>query len=153
MLDPVRAKLKFVGVTAGAFAGGVLLASGLDWTTGSHAATLLQTTPRPAASEVRPVAELSQAFISIAESVTPAVVSIETERAPRARRRGEQDEEGGQVFPFGFPFPQGQPRVPQEASGSGFLITADGYIITNNHVIEGADQINVILTDNRQIRA
>jgi hypothetical protein len=41
MLDPVRAKLKVVGVTAGAFAGGVLLASGLDWTTGSHAATLL----------------------------------------------------------------------------------------------------------------
>jgi serine protease Do len=157
MLDPVRAKLKLVGVTAGAFAGGVLLASGMEWTAGSHA-SVLQTTERPSSSEVRPVAELSQAFISIAESVTPAVVSIETERAPRARarRRGEPEEEGdeGQAFPFGFPFPQGQqPRVPQEASGSGFLITQDGYIITNNHVVADADQINVILTDNRQIRA
>jgi serine protease Do len=153
MLDPVRAKLKLVGVTAGAFAGGVLIASGLDWTAGSHAATLLQVTPQPSSSEVRPVQELSQAFISIAESVTPAVVSIETERTPRARRRGEpDDEEGG--LPFNFPFPQQQgPRVPQEASGSGFLISADGYIVTNNHVVADADQIHVILSDNRQLRA
>ena len=153
MLDPVRAKLRLVGVTAGAFAGGVLLASGLDWTTGSHAATLLQTTAQPTTSEVRPVAELSQAFISIAESVTPSVVSIETERAPRSRRGQQEEGDEGQVLPFGFPFPQGQPRVPQESSGSGFLITQDGYIITNNHVVADADQINVILTDNRQLRA
>jgi serine protease Do len=154
MLDPVRAKLKLVGVTAGAFAGGVLIASGLDWTAGSHAATLLQTTSQPSTSEVRPVQELSQAFISIAESVTPAVVSIETERTPRARRRGQpDDEEGG--MPFGFPFPQQPqgPRVPQEASGSGFLISDDGHIITNNHVIADADQIHVVLSDNRNLRA
>lgn len=151
MLDPVRAKLKLVGVTAGAFAGGVLIASGLDWTTGSHAATLLQTTAQPSSSEVRPVQELSQAFISIAESVTPAVVSIETQRTPRARRRGGEEREG---LPFSFPFPPQQgPRVPQEASGSGFLITEDGYIITNNHVVADADQINVVLSDNRNLRA
>jgi serine protease Do len=159
MLDPVRAKLKLVGVTAGAFAGGVLLASGLEWTAGSHAATLLQTTEQPSKSEVRPVAELSQAFISIAESVTPAVVAIETERSARANpRRGrgqeEGEEEGGQGFPFPFPFPQQQgPQGPQQASGSGFLISADGYIVTNNHVVADADQINVVLTDNRQLRA
>lgn len=154
MLDPVRAKLKLVGVTAGAFAGGVLIASGLDWTAGSHAATLLQTTAQPSTSDVRPVQELSQAFISIAESVTPAVVSIETERTPRARRRGQPDEDGEGGLPFGFPFPQQQgPRVPQEASGSGFLISDDGHIITNNHVIADADQIHVVLSDNRNLRA
>jgi serine protease Do len=155
MLDPVRAKLKLVGVTAGAFAGGVLLASGLEWTAGSHAATLLQTTEQPSRQEVAPVAELSQAFISIAESVTPAVVAIETERNARAgtRRRGqEEDEEGGQGFPFPFPIPQG-PQGPQQASGSGFLISDDGYIVTNNHVVVDADQIDVVLSDNRQIRA
>jgi serine protease Do len=153
MLDPVRAKLKLVGVTAGAFAGGVLLASGLDWTTGSHAATLLQTTGQPSSADVRPVQELSQAFISIAESVTPAVVSIETERTPRASRRGQPDEE--MEMPFGLPFPQQRqgPRIPQEASGSGFIISDDGYIITNNHVVAEADQINVVLSDNRNLRA
>ncbi|HEV3051660.1 MAG TPA: Do family serine endopeptidase, partial [Longimicrobium sp.] len=153
MLDPVRAKLKVVGVTAGAFAGGVLLASGLEWTAGSHAATVLQSTEQPSRQDVRPVAELSQAFISIAESVTPAVVSIETERNARTpRRRGQEDEEEGQGFPSPFPMPQG-PQGPQQASGSGFLISADGYIVTNNHVVADADQINVILSDNRQIRA
>jgi serine protease Do len=103
---------------------------------------------------VRPVQELSQAFISIAESVTPAVVSIETERTPRARtRRGAQPDDEEMEMPFGFPFPQQGPRVPQEASGSGFLISQDGYIITNNHVVADADQINVVLSDNRNLRA
>jgi serine protease Do len=153
MLDPVRAKLKMVGVTAGAFAGGVLLASGMEWTAGSHA-SILQPTERPSSSEVRPVAELSQAFISIAESVTPSVVSIETERAPRANPRPPrgQNRDEDQEIPFPFNLPQG-PQGPQESSGSGFLISEDGYIITNNHVVADADEINVILSDNRQLRA
>ena len=156
MLDPVRGKLKLIGITAGAFTGGVLLASGLDWTTGSHAATL-QTTAQPPTQQTRPVAELSQAFISIAESVTPAVVAVETERAPRTQRPGprnqpEPDERGREFF-FPFPLPDEQPRIPREASGSGFLISEDGYIMTNNHVVADADEIRVVLSDNRQLRA
>ena len=82
MLDPVRAKARLIGVIAASFVGGVMLASAMEWTAGSEASTYFQT--QPAAGDVRPLAELSESFISIAESVTPAVVSIRTQRSPRA---------------------------------------------------------------------
>jgi serine protease Do len=152
MLDPVRAKAKLVALTATAFAGGVLVASGLEWTTGSHAATLFQ--GAPSGQDVKPVAELSQAFISIAESVTPAVVSIETERTGGPRRGQPQiPEELRDFFPFEIPEGGGGRQAPQTAGGSGFLITPDGYIVTNNHVVEGATKVVVVLSDNRRMDA
>ncbi|HEX8359107.1 MAG TPA: trypsin-like peptidase domain-containing protein [Longimicrobium sp.] len=141
------------GLTAGAFLGGVLLASGLQFTPGTQASSLLQTGGTPSRQEVRPVAELSQAFITIAESVTPAVVAIETERTGgrRAMSRENIPEELREMLPFDIPERGG--RTPQQASGSGFIISADGYIVTNNHVIEGASKIVVVLSDNRQLPA
>jgi len=101
---------------------------------------------------VRPVAELSQAFISIAESVTPAVVAIEMERAGRrTSSRRDIPEELREMLPFDVP--EGGGRGPQQGSGSGFIISPDGYIITNNHVVEGADKITVVLSDNRSLVA
>ncbi|CAN5276777.1 DegQ family serine endoprotease [soil metagenome] len=149
MLDPIRAKVALLAVTATAFTGGVLIASGLEWTTDSHAAQLQAP---PSRQEVKPVADLSQAFISIAKSVTPSVVSIATER----QSSGETADARGippefrQMFPF-FRGPQQQ--GPEHASGSGFFISPDGYIMTNNHVVEGASRIDVVLQDNRQFRA
>ncbi|HEX8691880.1 MAG TPA: trypsin-like peptidase domain-containing protein [Longimicrobium sp.] len=149
MPDPVRAKLKLIGFTAVAFTGGILLASGLDLTAGSHATTVLQTAPTR--QDIKPVADLSQAFISIAESVTPAVVAIETERnaGAQGRDREQVPEDLRRMFPFRFP----DQDVPQEARGSGFLISEDGYIITNNHVVQEADRINVVFQDNRHLQA
>ncbi|MEW5928016.1 MAG: trypsin-like peptidase domain-containing protein [Gemmatimonadota bacterium] len=159
MFDPVRAKVRLVAFTGAAFAGGVLLASGMGWTAGSQAATLFQASPSPSSSAVQPVADLSQAFISISESVTPAVVSIEAERTARAGSR-QVPQELRDLFPF-FEGPQGQGQgggggrqlPPEESGGSGFLISADGYIMTNNHVVERASKIDVILADNRRLPA
>jgi serine protease Do len=160
MFDPVRAKVRLVAFTGAAFAGGVLLASGMGWTAGSQAATLFQTSaaPSPSSSAVQPVADLSQAFISISESVTPAVVSIEAERTARSGSR-QVPQELRELFPF-FDGPQGQggggggrQLPPEESGGSGFLISADGYIMTNNHVVERASKIDVILQDNRRLTA
>src|SRR5680860_1334705 len=87
MLDPVRAKTRLIAMTAGAFIGGILLASGLEWTTGSYAATLFQTSPNSA--EVQPMAELGEAFIAVAEAVTPAVVNIQPERSANLPARDD----------------------------------------------------------------
>ena len=145
----MNSKLVLAGVAAATFTGGVMVASGLDLTSGGHAAAFQQA---PTRQDVKPVADLSDAFISIAESVTPAVVSIDTEhRGMRgAGREGQVPEELRRLFPQ-FRVPDDD--APQEARGSGFITTADGYIITNNHVVQGATKIDVVLQDNRHMHA
>jgi len=152
MSDLFRTKLRVLGLTTVAFTGGVLVASSLDWTAGSHAATVMQA--QPSRQEVRPVAELSDAFIAISEAVTPAVVAIETERTARRAEGMQIPDEIREMYPW-FRIPEGQQgrRPPQQGSGSGFIITADGHIVTNNHVVEGADKITVVLSDNRHLTA
>jgi serine protease Do len=134
-------------IAAAAFVGGLLMASGFDWTQSSRAATLLQALPTR--REVQPVADLSQAFVAISESVTPAVVSIETERVRPASRRTQQVPQELRDL-FRLPDDGGQ---PESISGSGFIISPDGYIVTNNHVVANASQIRVVLQDNRQLDA
>lgn len=150
MLDPVRAKARLIGYTAAAFIGGVLLASGMEWTAGSHAATLFQM-GAPSSSEVRPVAELSDAFISISESVTPAVVNIRTEQL-RSMSNARVPEQFREFFRLPEGERGGQP-VPLQGEGTGFVISSDGYVMTNNHVVEGADRIVVIMQDRREFPA
>ena len=149
MQSLMSSKYVLAGVAAVTFTGGVLVASGLDLTPGGHAAVLQGA---PTRQDVKPVADLSDAFISISESVTPAVVSIDTEhRGTRGQgRQGQVPEEFRRMFPqFRIP----EDNAPQEARGSGFITTADGYIITNNHVVQGATKIDVVLQDNRHMQA
>ena len=101
--------------------------------------------PSPAASVVR--AGFSQA----ARVAAPAVVSITASKAPA--RAGTRRAEPLFGFP-GFPFGPRQPRGgPQLGLGSGVIISADGVLLTNNHVVEGASDIEVMLSDGRQARA
>ena len=147
-MSPAFAKARIGGVIVGAFFGGFVIASSLDLTHKSFA----QTTSRPPAEATRPVADFSNSFVTIAEHVTPAVVSITTSRDakpidPRMRGRVPPGlEEYFQQF--------GAPRQePQEASGSGFIVSKDGYILTNNHVVADADRVTVTLDDQRVFKA
>lgn len=83
-------------------------------------------------------------FVEVSELVTPTVVHILTLVEQKQMEQIPMD-------PFGF-FRQ-LPQGPQSGSGSGVIISSDGYIVTNNHVIDNASKIKVVLNDKRQYDA
>jgi serine protease Do len=104
-------------------------------------------TAPPAASAA--LANLSEAFASVAEHVKPSVVFIKSGHTERAQGPRMQLPPGFEQF-----FPQ-MPQQPefQESAGSGFIVSKDGYILTNNHVVEGSDEVTVRLLDRREFKA
>ena len=110
-------------------------------------------------------------FTDLVDQVGPAVVNIRTVermRAGAAGRGGQMDQEMQEFFRrfFGIPMPntprpQGPRADPQEQPeregprgvGSGFIISADGFVMTNAHVVDGADEVLVTLPDKREFKA
>jgi serine protease Do len=92
-------------------------------------------------------------FADLAQQAAPAVVNIQVTRTtkhPMGRSRDLFEEFfGGRKHPR-FRAPD---LVPTEASGSGFVISEDGYIVTNNHVVEEADSISVVFSDGNELEA
>jgi serine protease Do len=99
--------------------------------------------------------QLNEAFIEVANKVSPAVVVIEiTEKADQDQDQAQDEDAGSNRLPQ-----EEQPRHhnhhhhyhsrPQMGEGSGVVITADGYILTNDHVVENADKIEVRFKDGR----
>jgi serine protease Do len=88
-------------------------------------------------------------FTSTADKVTKAVVHIRSTQTSGSSQRDPNDPI--QQFFFG---PNGQAeRGPMQSSGSGVIVNSDGYIVTNNHVVQDADVVDVILSDNRSFKA
>lgn len=106
-------------------------------------------------------------FADLAEKQAVAVVNIsatqtiQTNRGPRAGPQipFDEDDPAFELFRRFAPkmFPPGHPAVPREfenkSLGSGFIISPDGYILTNAHVVDGADEVLVKLTDKREFKA
>jgi serine protease Do len=102
-------------------------------------------------ADTRPSSTGSINFADIAARINPAVVNIDA--TARGRRARLLVEEGGRRGPDGFD--QGRPSndAPRRGTGTGFLIDPDGSILTNHHVIEGAERLTVKLADGRTLRA
>lgn len=103
--------------------------------------------------------QTSKAFSSVAKKAIPAVVSVKVTKTvrPSSRYHAPSDDEFfNRFFGPGFrrPAPQA-PRQPrqQQGQGSGFLISEDGYILTNHHVVGDADEIEVTLQDGKKFKA
>ena len=124
------------------------------------------------AVNAHPIAPLNASappsFADLVERVAPAVVSVDVEGhmgRQATALEGDEGQFGGQdgddgdplgafrrLFPQ-IPGPQQQQRGPMRATGSGFFISSDGYLVTNNHVIENADKITVRTSDDRTLTA
>jgi len=100
-------------------------------------------------------------FSDLAEESTPAVVNITSTKTVSNRQsspfgqRGFEDPRYDEFFKrfFGEQGPNQQRKQPVKSAGSGFIISKDGYLLTNNHVVEGADEVMVSLGDRREFKA
>jgi serine protease Do len=104
----------------------------------------------------------SQPFIDAAKKAQPGVVSIKSRMKKGASQFWQKDEDQEEVSPdefwerfFGMPSPEHRSRQPKSrvAYGSGFVVSADGYILTNNHVVEKADTITVTVQGGKEYPA
>ncbi|WP_338847612.1 DegQ family serine endoprotease [Massilia sp. W12] len=124
----------------------------------------------PLAAHAAPASQLPD-FAELVEKTGPAVVNIRTTEKARVQQGfpGFDDDDAQEFFRrfFGIPLPRqqqpgpnqrrrNQPQAEEEVPrgvGSGFIISADGYVLTNAHVIDGADEVYVKLTDKREFKA
>ncbi len=151
--------IKALGGSAAVLLAGYLLYSGgAALSAGPRPLTLVAT-----AMETKPAAKAGapsrpDTLAPLVTEVKPAVFNISTTQAVRQPRRGfrgpAQEREAFEEFFerfFGAPIPQ--ESRPQQSLGSGFIIDRDGYILTNNHVVEKADMIMVKLADEEEYEA
>jgi serine protease Do len=144
--------LKLGGIVAVAFAAGLAFASALNLPRPGRAESARGVHYVTAAAGIgsRTTDGALPSFADIAERVRPSVVYIQTQQKVQAMPHPD--------LPPGFDYffgPNQVPRRPQvrQGSGSGFIVSQDGYILTNNHVVADADHVHVTLLDNREFDA
>ncbi len=93
---------------------------------------------------------LPRSFAPVVQKVSSSVVQVFTSSRRPSAMQGPQDPFG---FFFGIPDPRRNPAPKQSGVGSGVIVSEDGYVLTNNHVVEGADEVKIKLSDGRELAA
>ncbi len=143
---------QFFSLTIAAILGGMMVLAGNHFLSPDHSKQLSQTiqAPRPQAQQIKYVDRLNKTnastldFRAAAKKATKAVVYINS-TGTRSHSNQAND-------PMSYFFGRSD-NTPIQGSGSGVIYSTDGYIVTNNHVIDFADDIQVTLSDNRKFKA
>ena len=157
MSDSSRARMLKVGGVAGVFllvglVAGLLFSLRMDWVAPANSSTTMSTPAMPLA----PADTVRSNFVPVVKAVMPAVVNISTTRVIHGKDMQQMSPFFNDPFFrqfFGDQFSQGHamPRDQRENSlGSGVIVDSSGYIVTNNHVVDKADEIKVLLGDKRE---
>src|SRR5205085_10051970 len=146
-----RDLIKLAAVIAVAFGLGLTAAQTFDLPRAGTAQSSMRIAGAPAVRAAAGVGRDLPTFADVVERVNPSVVYVRT----TARRRVSQQNVPPEFQDFFRRFQGQQPEQPrlQQGSGTGFITSRDGYILTNNHVVEDADQVIVTLLDNREFTA
>ncbi|HZS68033.1 MAG TPA: DegQ family serine endoprotease [Burkholderiales bacterium] len=166
MEAPVRIKVLLFAVAALALAGGCtkeepVKASAPPATANVPAAGNTAPTPQAGAAASGGATQMLPDFAAIVDANKGAVVNITATKlaSPRGQSPfganpggGGDDDEDNPLNEFLRRFQGPAPRLPQQGMGSGFIVHADGVVLTNAHVVEGADEVRVKLSDRREFK-
>lgn len=161
MSDKYLSRHKWVFIFVGVIAG-LIIAAGFQWTHESQAQSYIPESSAPPiqtdSSALSVVEQLSNAFANAAAKVNPSVVTVFTETDVKVQQQpysgGPFDQFfGDDFFKKFFQLPQPQGNMKRMGLGSGVIIDKDGIVLTNNHVVDDADNIKVRLMDGREFEA
>ncbi len=144
------------------FVGGLIIASNLEWTPAINGQDNVKSTaPSTRSPSARALADqLSDLFEGASDKVSPSVVPIFSEQEVKVTSPFGSPEDPFRDF-FGDDFfkhffgqvPQGDQKQTVRGLGSGVIVSNDGYILTNNHVVDGAEKLTVVMSDQKKYSA